>query len=60
MGTREDERLGVERGGMEISWAGEEMRGNERRCLVCATPLGAGFVGIFIGQIHSESDVQIQ
>ena len=25
-----------------------------------ATPLGAGFVDIFTGQIHSESDDQIQ
>ena len=28
--------------------------------IVRATPLGAGFVDIFIGQIHSESDDQIQ
>ena len=28
--------------------------------IVSATPLGAGFVDIFIGQIHSESDDQIQ
>ena len=28
--------------------------------IVRATPLGAGFVDIFIGQIHSESDDQSQ
>ena len=28
--------------------------------IVRATPLGAGFVDIFIGQIHSESDDEIQ
>ena len=28
--------------------------------IVRATPLGAGFVDIFIGQIRSESDDQIQ
>ena len=28
--------------------------------IVRATPLGTGFVDIFIGQIHSESDDQIQ
>ena len=28
--------------------------------IVRATPLGAGFVDIFICQIHSESDDQIQ
>ena len=28
--------------------------------IVHATPLGTGFVDIFIGQIHSESDDQIQ
>ena len=31
-----------------------------KKSIVCATPLGAGFVDIFIGQIHSESDDQIQ
>ena len=30
------------------------------RVIVRAMPLGAGFVDIFIGQIHSESDDQIQ
>ena len=29
-------------------------------CIVRATPLGTGFVDIFMGQIHSESDDQIQ
>ena len=28
--------------------------------IVRATPVGTGFVDIFIGQIHSESDDQIQ
>ena len=30
------------------------------KVIVRATPLGTGFVDIFIGQIHSESDDQIQ
>ena len=32
----------------------------EKTNIVRDTPLGAGFVDIFIGQIHSESDDQIQ
>ena len=31
-----------------------------RSDIVRTTPLGAGFVDIFIGQMHSESDDQIQ
>ena len=33
---------------------------NPEKDTMRATPLGAGFVDIFIGQIHSESDDQIQ
>ena len=34
--------------------------GQSKACLVHATPLSAGFVDIFIGQMHSESGNQIQ
>ena len=33
---------------------------NYNLSIVRATPLGVGFVDIFIGQIHSESDDQFQ
>ena len=38
----------------------ENESANLRSVIVRATPLGTGFVDIFIGQIHSESDDQIQ
>ena len=37
-----------------------EIKDEDLLAIVRATPLGTGFVDIFIGQIHSESNDQIQ